>query len=275
MTGGPVTRLPFGVFNGERRRRLDLSGFSVSEFVDRPDETIARHTHDDAHFCIVLKGSYITSAEGLDGSCLPPAVIFVPAGTTHHDRFHTRGGSFLALSIAPTFIERLGSHRLLAEEAFGVPNGELPWLGSRVYGELRQMDEGSPIVLEGLALELLAIAARGRARRVRADESWLRAAFQLIQDSYADKLTVQGIAAAVGVRPLLLGRSFRKAFGCSPGEMLRRRRVHCAQELLRRREIPIAEIALTTGYADQAQLTKAFRRVTGFTPGRFRRLFSA
>ena len=141
-----------------------------------------------------------------------------------------------------------------------------------MYQELRQRDELSPIVLEGLALELLAEAVRERTLRARSPEVWLGSVLQLVHDCYLEKLTVQGIAMAVGVRPLVLGRSFRKAFGCSPGEMLRRRRVDRAEELLRRRDLSIAEIALASGFADQAQLTKAFRRIRGSTPGRYRRL---
>jgi AraC family transcriptional regulator len=268
-----VKRLPFGSFNGERSQGIDLSGFSVAKFVDRPEETIPWHMHEDAHFFILLKGTYISSAEGIDGCCTPPTVIFVPAGTTHRDRFQIRGGSFLTVSLAPALISRLGGHATLVEQAFGSSSGELPWLGSKIHRELRQSDEVSPIVLEGLALELLGGVVRQRARR-RTAESGIRAAFELIHDGYLDKLTVQEIAAAVGVRPQTLARSFRTAFGCSPGEMLRRRRIARAEELLRAGGMPIAEIALASGFADQPQLTKAFRRVTGLTPGGFRKLLS-
>lgn len=269
-----MNSLPFGAFNGERRLALDLGAFAVAEIVDRPEEPITRHTHEGAHFSILLKGTYISSAEGLDGACGPPTIIFVPAGTTHRDRFQARGGSFLAVSIASSVIARLGGHRAFLEQAFGSSIGELTWLGARFRRELHQIDEASPLILEGLAFELLATAVRCRVPCAPATESWLRAACQLIHDSSLDKLTLQGIAATVGVSPLLLGRSFRKAFGYSPGEILRRRRVGRAEELLRNRDMPIAEIALASGFADQAQLTKVFRRITGLTPGAFRKLHS-
>jgi AraC family transcriptional regulator len=266
--------LPFGSFIGDRREAVDLNGFSLAEFVDRPEENIPRHSHENAHFFIVLKGFYRTTATGVGAICSPTTVIFNPAGTTHRDRFQTRGGRFLTLSVGPELIGRIGGRGALAEHAIGYSSGELPWLARRLYRELRQRDELSPIVLEGLALELLADAVRERDRRAPSRELWLRSALQLIHDGYLEKLTVQGVARAVGVRPLVLSRSFRKAFGCSPGEMLRRRRVDRAEELLRRRGLPIAEIALASGFADQAQLTKAFRRITGSTPGRYRRLVS-
>lgn len=266
--------LPFGTFVCERRRGVDLDGFSLAEFVDRPEGTVARHTHEDAHFWFVLKGRYVTSARGVDPVCGPPTVIFNPAGTTHRDRFHSRRGRFLALSVAPALIDRIGGHRVLAEQAVGFTSGELPWLAGRLYGELQHADAVSPIVLEGLGLEVLASAVREGTRRTTRGQPWLQAAFELVNDCYLQRLTVKGIAQAVGVPPLLLGRSFRRAFGCSPGEMVRRRRVARAEALLRR-GLPLAEVALASGFADQAQLTKAFRRITGFTPGRYRTLLSA
>ena len=270
-----MERLPFGAFFGERRHAVELNGFSLGEFVDRPDDALFPHTHEDAHFWFVTRGSYISSARGLDAVCAPPTVIFVPAGTTHNDRFHTRGGSFLTLSVRPAQVARIGGHGALTDHAVGFPSGELPWLGRRLHRELRQRDAVSPLVLEGLALELLGHAAREKARGTEKAEPWLRAAFELVQDCYRDKLTAQGIAAALGVPPLRVGRSFRRAFGCSPGEMVRRRRVARAEELLRAGALPLAEIALACGFADQAQLTKAFRRLMGFTPGHYRRLLSA
>ncbi len=267
--------LPFGTFNGARLKGIDLDGLSLAEFVDRPEDVITRHTHEGAHFQFLLKGSYITSATGLKGICGPPAVIFNPAGTTHHDRFRTRGGAFLTLSVAPDLADRVGSHRALNEQAVGFSSGELPWLGGRLCRELRQLDALSPIVIEGLALELLANVSRQQVGHKSTSAPPLSAVFQQIQDCYREKLTLQKIAAAVGVQPLSLGRSFRKTFGCSAGEMLRRRRVTRAEELLRQRNVPLCEIALRCGFADQAQFTKAFRRVTGLTPASYRRIFCA
>ena len=47
-----------------------------------------------------------------------------------------------------------------------------------------------------------------------------------------------------------------------------------ASELLRSRNRSLAEIALDSGFADQAQLTKAFKRITGMTPGQYRKLIA-
>lgn len=263
--------LAFGTFNGERRAAIDAEDVSLAEFVDRPNERIYRHTHESAHFQFILKGAYSTTAHGIDGICGPPAVIFNPAGTTHRDRFHTRGGTFLTLSIDQSLIHQVGGQRALREQALGFTHGEVPWLGKRLYRELRMPDELSPVTITGLALELLANVARKRLRETQGPAYWLIAAFDVIQERYSGKLTLQAMASAAGVPPIYFGQCFRKAFGCSAGEMLRRTRVARAEELLRRHTFPISEIALACGFSDQAQLTKAFRRVKGITPAQARR----
>lgn len=269
--------LPFGTFIGERRHTIGVRGFSLAEIVDRRDEPIFRHTHADAHFCFILKGRWITEARGVEAVCAPATMIFNPAGTTHFDRFHagSRGGSFLTLSVAAEAIELAGGHRGLLDHAVGFAAGELPVLGAKLFRELRAGDDLSPLVVEGLALELLAHAVREADRAGRGTQAWLGRAHELIRDSYRSRLTVRRIAADLGVNPLHLSRSFRRRFGCTPGDFLRQCRVRRAAELLGQPKVSLAEVALQSGFADQAQLTKSFKRVTGTTPGRYRRLLAS
>jgi AraC family transcriptional regulator len=84
-------------------------------------------------------------------------------------------------------------------------------------------------------------------------------------------LTVQSVAAEVGISPVRLSRAFRKAFGESLGSYQRRLRVAEACARLRDEELSLAEIALAAGFTDQSHFTRVFRRLTGTTPAAFRR----
>lgn len=276
---GPAP-LPFGTFNGEHRHTVDVRGFSLSEVVDRREQTIAGHSHAHAHFCFILKGRYLTGARGVEGTCGPATMLFHPAGVTHSDRFHpdSRGGSFLAVSIAPETMALAGGNSgngsLIDHEA-GFTGGELPALGIRLHREMRSQDEMSPLVLEGLALELLAFAARETRRAGEGTQAWLAGAYEMIRDCFRSRLTVRQLAETLNVDPLHLSRSFRKRFGCSPGDLLRQCRVRHAAELLRSPNARLAEVALDSGFADQAQLTRTFKRITGLTPGQYRKLIAS
>jgi AraC family transcriptional regulator len=69
-------------------------------------------------------------------------------------------------------------------------------------------------------------------------------------------------------------RSFKATFGTSTHQWLIRHRVEHAQELLRQTTVPIVDIAMQSGFADQAAFTRRFRQVVGVSPGRWRRYHS-
>lgn len=84
-------------------------------------------------------------------------------------------------------------------------------------------------------------------------------------------LSVSAIAADVGVHPVHLARVFRRAWGCSPGELLRWRRTEEASRLLLRTRLPVADVAAAVGFVDQSHMTRAFHAAFGLTPGAWRR----
>jgi AraC family transcriptional regulator len=75
-----------------------------------------------------------------------------------------------------------------------------------------------------------------------------------------------------GVHPTQLARAFRAFVGCTPGDLLRARRLEKAAKLLLNANLSLAQVAFDCGFSDQAQFTKAFRRNYGKTPGDYRRL---
>lgn len=57
-------------------------------------------------------------------------------------------------------------------------------------------------------------------------------------------------------------------------QAIRDARVRRGQQALEMTSMPIAEIAVTTGFCDQAHFTRVFRAATGVTPGQYRRRHS-
>ena len=78
------------------------------------------------------------------------------------------------------------------------------------------------------------------------------------------------LAALVGLSPSYFTRSFYKSFGLTPHRYVVHCRVLRAQELMLATQSPLAEIALTVGFADQSHFCRRFTEVVGVTPGAFR-----
>jgi AraC-like DNA-binding protein len=78
------------------------------------------------------------------------------------------------------------------------------------------------------------------------------------------------LAVVAGVGPFTVLRAFRAETGMPPHAYLNQLRVRQARVLLDA-GVPPAEAAATTGFADQAHLTRHFKRVVGVPPGAFQR----
>ena len=128
--------------------------------------------------------------------------------------------------------------------------------------------------MEGMALELLEYVIRREIRPDKRPPVWLKRAVERIEDCCAEPVMIREIAKAAGVHPIHLARSFRRFFNCSPAEYLRQCRIRRASTLLLKSDLPISEVALDSGFSDQTHFTRSFKRITGFTPCTFRKLFA-
>lgn len=88
----------------------------------------------------------------------------------------------------------------------------------------------------------------------------------------AEDVTLNEVAAVVGLSPSHFCRAFARSAGAPAHTWLTQKRVERAQELMvAHAEMGLAEVALAVGYGSQAAFTVAFRRVTGATPSQWRR----
>ncbi|MCW5690934.1 MAG: helix-turn-helix transcriptional regulator [Pseudolabrys sp.] len=87
-------------------------------------------------------------------------------------------------------------------------------------------------------------------------------------------ISLADLARECGLSVSQFRRAFRKTTGVAPHQWLLGRRVERAKSLLTQSELPLAEIALTCGFASQSHFNSTLKRLTGISPGRLRR-FSA
>jgi len=262
--------LTHDMFFGDLRSTRTLDGITLSHRVaNSPPDEVAIHTHVDAHFVLVTSGHYVSSAGGTPKH--RKVLIYNPPGTTHRDHFHQGKGSFFTISITSQHLAESTDSKLPAV-ATHLDNDRAYGLVTALLTECARWNKSSSLKTASLYSELLAATSPGRGPVERSRPLWLRAAYELIQDCYADDLSIRQIAKTVGVHPTHLARVFRSLLGCTPGDLLHARRLEKAAELLLSSEMSIAQIALEAGYSDQAQFTKAFCRMYGIPPGSYRRL---
>ena len=246
---------------GHAGRTLAAGGFAVFESSYAAGEVLPRHFHEDAFLTFASRGSFEEVLRTRALRCAPFDVLARPAGEVHANRYGDGGTACVLVRVSRDGVERLFERPAALPRALAAP------LAMRIARELADEDACSPLVVEGLLLELIG----GALRPPGAAAPWLARVRESLHAHATSPVTMRELAAAAGVHPTTLARAFRAAFRCTPGEYLRRIRLEQAMNALAATNVPLAEIAATAGYCDQSHFSKAFRRATRMTPAQYRR----
>ena len=92
----------------------------------------------------------------------------------------------------------------------------------------------------------------------------------LLDGNYAAPVSGADLSAAAGCSRYAAYRAFRSVAGLAPGEYQRQLRLRAARQALAR-GTPPGQAAADAGFADQAHLTRWFRRCYGITPAAYAR----
>ena len=101
---------------------------------------------------------------------------------------------------------------------------------------------------------------------VRQCENWLR-------ENSRDTRAIAHLMETVGLPERTLKRRFKQATGNSLIEYLQNLRIEQAKKMLEQGLLSVEEISVAAGYEDVSFFRRLFKRLTGLTPGAYRRMF--
>jgi AraC-like DNA-binding protein len=94
---------------------------------------------------------------------------------------------------------------------------------------------------------------------------------QYLHANYHRKIDLQTVAQHLHLGAAHFSKLFKEEMGQSVAQYLNHIRVERSKELLRDLCLPLIEIADRVGFEDQSYFTKVFGRLTGMSPGRYRK----
>ena len=169
--------------------------------------------------------------------------------------------------------------------AFAVPDETMARLMAALADEVAGGGLGGRLYAEGLAnalavhlLRRYSPLGKGQPLELGLGDSaadvpakTVRRALDFIGDNLTSDLSLADIAQAANTSERHLLRLFKGAVGVSPHQYVIRGRVEEAKALLRRTDLTIAEVAVSSGFSHHQHLNRHFKRLTGASPERFRR----
>src|SRR5262252_9847326 len=184
-------------------RRAEVDGFLVSWVRFPPLTTLPLHTHERATVAVILNGSFDGLMRNASHPCPASTVLTEPPGELHGNLFERAGADVLTVQPDPGRLELLEPFAGVLGEVNHMRDLGVASVARRAASELRIPDSVAPFAVEGLVLELLALAARLRSTEAigaeRQSPHWLAQARALLHDRYREQLRLGEVADAVGV----------------------------------------------------------------------------
>jgi AraC family transcriptional regulator len=98
-----------------------------------------------------------------------------------------------------------------------------------------------------------------------------RRASELLHENMHGRIRLSEIARECGLSVSPFARSFKTSFGTSTHQWLMQHRIDHAKELMSHTSTSLIDIAIQSGFNDQAAFTRTFHQLVGVSPGRWRR----
>jgi AraC family transcriptional regulator len=255
---------------GKEISKVKAGDFVLTETFHSPSLILPRHDHEHANVNFTITGTFRETIGRRPQECGASSLLIKPAGEVHANEYGRRGAHCLIIEVPHRRLESFRPLSDLFEKPDHIENTFLARIAMSVYRELHASGGPSLLLIEGLVLELLALAARVEPCRRNSSPRWLDDVRRLLHERFTSPLSLSTLAQHFGIHPSYLARSFRERHGCSVGTYINSLRIEYAMQELHHFETPLSVIAANAGFYDQSQFTNVFKRQLGITPYRYR-----
>jgi len=237
-----------------------------------------RHVHEGFCIAVVEQGAQGFECNGSYHVAPTNSLLLINADQLHDG--HSADGQqcrYNAIYPQPTLFE------WAAADMYG-PGAGIPWFDSVVYDTalaqlLRQLfhslQQGPNLLqTETLFLHTSQLLIQRHSQRkaypcsLRASGPAIKQLREYLDSHCTEHVSLADLSRLVELNPSYLTRLFKQHTGLPPHSYQLMRRIDRARSLIRAGQ-SLADIALITGFTDQAHFSRHFRRFTGLTPGRY------
>ena len=188
---------------------------------------------------------------------------------------------YVPRSALDSLTQQSGTRRIdeLESRYVGHDDAVVRHIGASLREGLRRPDETNQIFIDHILLALTAHVARtygghqykAEHHRGGLAPRQLARACDRLESDLRGKNSLQAVAAELGLSASHFSRAFRQSTGLPPHQWLLHHRVKTAKQLMSVRELPLSEIAISAGFANQSHFTRVFSAIVGVSPSAWRR----
>lgn len=232
------------------------------------------HRHDTYAIGCTMAGVQAFQYRGSHRQSLPGHTMVLHPDEAHDGQAGTDDGfHYHMIYVNPALIQEvLGGQELPYIEG-GITQSPRLLVATQAmldkpHGPTNSMEETDAIVELALALHAEAGGTSGQRAR---DFQSTKLAHDFLCDAWQSTIAMVDLSAVTGRDRWSLSRDFRMFYGTSPSRFLILRKLDVARQRMLS-GASLADVAASTGFADQAHMTRHFTQTFGISPGRWLRM---
>jgi AraC family transcriptional regulator len=270
--------------------KYEQPGFRIGFLTEKSSDVTFTSTTRNA-IVVDLSGTekHVTRMDGVfeeaptqagDVCLVPPGLEVRFAWTIKGDQQHTIMVEFDS-DLFETHVPEFANDRVATGHLLARTHAPRPTLASLARLLAREIDSdqrrGRLFADAAMRLLVLELAASHwsvplpQFEVVAGTDARVKRAIDFIESRFADDISLAEISQASGLSLTQLTARFQQNTGLTPYSFVIDRRLRRAMQLLAETEIPIAHIAIETGFSDQQHMTRMFKARLGRTPNQVRK----
>ena len=248
----------------------------------------ALHTHDYIELEYICDGEGVHTVDGNEIRVRRGDMIFMNYGATHS--FTTESGfSHIEIYFSPRLVESGGANlkntlALLALSSFdgmrrdrnvgvisfsGQDRRDLEFILEAMMREQEARRQSYEAVLSSYLNVVLTKMLRASDLKQIPEDIW-QSIKAYIDSNFAERITLEAVAAKCFYNPSYFSRAFKLKFGVSLTEYVRQKRIEQARLILETEDAPVEEIMSRIGFTDRSAFYHSFAEASGMTPAEYR-----
>jgi AraC-like DNA-binding protein len=277
----------------QQRQHMLLENYEIYHYKDNRELHVSLHFHDFYECYLLLSGNIRYQIESTSFSMMPGDLLLIGPNQLHRPLFTQTDRPYerIVLWLSRAFVERLSSadtdlstcfsaqrlsaNRLSAAQREAITRQFFSLLSASNIGQF-----GKDVLCNALVTELLVMLSRACEGRTRAlpkpdvqISTLVKTVSEYLETHLSESISLDDLSKAVFLSKYYLERVFRRETGVSIYQMLLKKRMILARNLLQE-GIPLTTIAMKCGFSEYSGFYKAFCNEYGISPREYKRFHS-
>jgi AraC family transcriptional regulator len=261
-------------FQGENLQTTAFAGVIASE-TEYDYEYIDWHYHEHPYFSLITLGNCREINRRGTIDCSTDTLLFHNYHDAHCNKKWGGLSRHFQIELKSEWCKKFEIDADQMPGSAKVFNPEIKLLFYNIYREAKVADKDSAITIDSLLLRTFESMRGVEHVSSSRKPAWVNTLDEILHESVDQTPSLKELSTQLDLHPAHLSRDFARYFRCNFSEYIRRIKVERALSLLRNRKIPLSDIALSCGFADQSHFIRCFKEFVSITPRKYRQIVTS